>query len=196
MHTSSPDTILIIGRPGSGKGTQARLLSEKLGWMRASSGDRIKAIRDGNEPFSARVREVYDKGRLLPNWFADYLLEEALLKLQPHVGIICEGFGRTRSQAEHLTEIIDWLGRDLMVVNLEVPEEEVARRMHSRSVTENRPDSNTEEKINARLAQFNECTAPAIEYFRSEGVVVDIDGTPMPDQIAEAIAGAVRPNAS
>lgn len=188
----STDTVLIIGRPGSGKGTQARLLSTKLGWMRISSGDRIKAIRDGSEPFSARVRAVYDKGRLLPDWFADYLLESALLDLEPYVGIICEGFARTKSQAEHLNEIVDWLGRSLTVINLEVSEEEVTRRMHSRAVMENRPDSNTDEKIRERLGQFNELTAPAIAFFREKGLLVDVDGEQAPEAIAHEISELVQ----
>jgi adenylate kinase len=192
QKTQNTTTILLIGRPGSGKGTQAKLLSEKLGWVRVSSGERIKAIRDGNEPFSARVREVYDKGSLLPDWFADYILEDSLLGLASHVGIIMEGFARTRNQAEHLTDIIDWLGRSLIVLNLEVSEDEVARRMHSRSVIENRPDSNTEEKIRERLRQYDALTAPGLAYFREQGNVIDIDGEETPEQIAEAIVQALN----
>ena len=101
------NTVLLIGRPGSGKGTQAKILSNELGWIRLSAGDLIKEIRDGSEPFSPRVREMYDKGTLLPDWFADYLLESNLLELDTHVGVIAEGFGRTRSQAKHLSEIVE-----------------------------------------------------------------------------------------
>lgn len=186
------NTVLLIGRPGSGKGTQAKLLSEKLGWVRISSGERTKAVRDGDEPFSARVREVYDKGRLLPDWFADYILENALLGLAPHVGIVMEGFGRTENQAVHLSEIIDWLGRRLTVLNLDVSEDEVVRRMHARSVMENRPDSDTEEKIRERLRQFDALTAPAIAHFRERQCVIDIDGEETPEQIAQAIVDALN----
>jgi len=181
------NTILLIGRPGSGKGTQAALLSERLAWIRLSSGDRIKEIRDGNEPFSERVRAVYDKGTFLPNWLADYLLESGLLDLEPYVGVITEGFGRTLEQAKHFTEIIDWLGRKLMVINLEVSEEEVVERMISRSIIEDRPDSNTHEKIQERLEQFREKTLPALEYLRSLGVVTDVDAGRSPAEIAEDI---------
>lgn len=181
------DTVLIIGRPGSGKGTQAKILSKKLGWTRLSTGDRIKQIRDGHEPFSPRVREMYDKGTLLPDWFADYLLESALLDLESYVGVVLEGFGRTRSQAEHFCEIISWLGRHLMVVNLEVSEEEVVRRMLARAQVEHRPDSDTEVGIRERLAQFSNHTAPALEYFRAGGFVADIDGALTPDEVAAAI---------
>lgn len=181
------NTILLIGRPGSGKGTQATLLSERLAWIRLSSGDLIKQIRDGNEPFSARVRAVYDKGTLLPDWFADYLLESGLLELEGYVGVVTEGFGRTEQQARHYADIIEWLGRNLMVINLEVSEKEAMRRMMSRSETQDRPDSNTEEKIQGRLDQFTAETMPALEYFRSIGVVKEVDGEKTPAEIAEAI---------
>lgn len=185
-------TVLLIGRPGSGKGTQAKILSKDLGWIRLSSGDLIKEIRDGNEPFSARVREMYDKGTLLPDWFADYLLEAGLLELDTHVGIICEGFGRTRSQAEHLSEIIAWLGRRLVVVNLEVSEEEVIRRMLERAKTEDRPDSNAVEKIQERLSKFTNETGPALEYFREKGLVIDINGALSPEDVAKEISAKLE----
>ncbi|MDB5245065.1 MAG: adk [Parcubacteria group bacterium] len=186
------NTTLLIGRPGSGKGTQAKLLSERLGWIRLSTGDRIKEIRDGNEPFSERVREMYDKGTLLPNWFADYLLESALLDLEPYVGVVMEGFGRTLNQAEHVHEITDWLSRNLQVINLEVSEEEAMRRMMSRSLVQDRPDSNGEEKIALRLAQFAQETGPALEFFRKLGVVTDVDGELTPEGVAEEIQKALK----
>jgi adenylate kinase len=181
------NTILLMGRPGSGKGTQATLLAERLAWIRLSSGERIKQIRDGNEPFSQRVRTVYDKGTLLPDWFADYLLESGLLNLEPYVGVVTEGFARTVRQAHHYADIIDWLGRSLMVIHLDVPEDEVVRRMQSRSAVEDRPDSDTDEKVAKRLAQFSSDTLPALEYLRTLGVVKDIDGTKTPAEIAEDI---------
>ena len=192
MEHATTDTVLIIGRPGSGKGTQAKILSEKLGWIRLSSGDRIKEIRDGNEPFSARVREMYDKGTLLPDWFADYLLERGLLDLESHVGVVCEGFARTENQAKHLSEIIAWMGRELRVFNLEVSEEEVRHRMLERAKTEDRPDSNVESKISERLALFTRETEPALAYFRAQGLVVDVNGEQSPENVAEDIAASLN----
>lgn len=186
------NTILLIGRPGSGKGTQAVLLAERLAWIRLSSGDLIKQIRDGNEPFSERVRAVYDKGTLLPDWFADYLLENGLLELDPYVGVVTEGFARTERQAHHYADIIDWLGRNLMVINLEVSSEEATRRMQSRSQVQDRPDSNSDEKIQARLAQFEVNTKPALEFLRSRGVVQDVNGEQTPAQIAEDIENLLK----
>jgi adenylate kinase len=181
------NTVLLMGRPGSGKGTQATLLSERLAWIRLSSGDRIKEIRDGNEPFSARVRAEYDKGKFLPDWLADFILEQRLLELEPYVGVVTEGFARTAQQAHHYADIIDWLGRSLMVINLEVSEEETMRRMAARNTTQDRPDSNTEDKMRARLATFAAETMPALEYLRTLGVVKEINGEQEPAKIAEDI---------
>lgn len=189
----SIDTVLIIGRPGSGKGTQANMLAHRLGWTRLSSGDRFKEIRDGNEPFSPRVREMYDKGTLMPDWFADYLLESGLLDLEPYVGVILEGFGRTENQAKHFCEIVSWLGRHLMVFNLDVSEDEVIRRMKARAEVEDRPDSNSETNIRERLAQYEAQTAPAIEHFRKCGFVTDINGELPPEDIAATIEAALKP---
>ena len=135
---------------------------------------------------------MYDKGTLLPDWFADYLLEAGLLELDTHVGIICEGFGRTRSQAEHLSEIIAWLGRKLVVVNLEVSEEEVMRRMLERAKTEDRPDSNAIEKIQERLSKFTNETGPALEYFREKGLVIDINGELSPEDVAKEVSAKLE----
>jgi adenylate kinase len=191
QQNQSIDTVLIIGRPGSGKGTQAKMLSKRLGWTRLSTGDRIKQIRDGHEPFSPRVKELYDKGAFLPDWFADYLLENGLLGLEPYVGVVLEGCGRTESQAEHFCEIISWLGRNLLVINLEVSDDEVVRRMTERAKVEHRPDSDPE-ALRQRLAIFDTQTAPALEYFRKCGFVTDIDGAVSPEEVALAIEKAMK----
>jgi adenylate kinase len=185
------NTVLLMGAPGSGKGTQATLLSERLGWIRLSSGDRIKQIRDGNEAFSARVRALYDKGTLLPDWFADYLLERGLLELEPHVGVVTEGFGRTLPQAHHLVDILAWLGRSLTVVHLSLSEEVALTRMLSRGSLEDRPDSDSREKALQRLRQYEADTLPALDYFRALGLVTDIDGEQQPALVAAAIEAAL-----
>ncbi|HYF28938.1 MAG TPA: nucleoside monophosphate kinase [Candidatus Paceibacterota bacterium] len=192
MPHTKPDIVLIIGRPGAGKGTQAKLLAKRLRWIRISSGDRIKEIRDGNEPFSERVREMYDKGTLLPDWLADYLLESALLELEPHVGVVAEGFARTENQARHFYEIVSWLGRKLQVLYLDVSEDEARRRMLERGKTENRPDSDDEDKITERFQKFTDQTEPGLTFFRELGLVVEVNGEQDPEKVAEDIEEILR----
>jgi adenylate kinase len=192
MHPANVNTVLFIGRPGSGKGTQAKLLGEHLGWVRLSSGDRFKTLRDATGALGDRVRKAYDKGEYMPDWFADYLLESGIVELDPETGVVAEGFGRTRAQAMHLREITAWLGRRLVVVHLDVSEDTAKARMMERSKSEHRPDSDDAEKIEGRFAEYRKNTEPALEYFREAGLVIDVDGTQTPDAIAEEVLKQVH----
>jgi len=189
---SKSNIVLLIGRPGSGKGTQAKLLGEKLGWLVLSSGDRFKGFRDGTGPLSARVREAYDKGEFMPDWFADYLLESGILELDPAQGVVMEGFARTRTQAEHLVEIMGWLHRTLTVVHLEVSEDRAKARMLERAQTMHRPDSDDALKIDIRFEEYRRNTEPSLDYLREQGLVTDVNGEQSPDAIAEQILGIIE----
>lgn len=173
-----PNTILFIGRPGSGKGTQAEMLSKRLNWRIVSSGNQFREMRNGEGPLSDRVRAAYDQGQLLPDWFADYLFAQGVLNLPPEEGVILEGFGRSRPQAELMQKMLSWLGRRIKVVHLSVSEDETLRRQLERAKTDNRPDSNDEQKVKARLAEYAANTEPALAFFKEQGVLVDIDGEP------------------
>lgn len=183
-------TVILTGRPGSGKGTQGKQLAEKRGWVHFSTGEKFKAFRDGTDALSLRVREAFDVGQLLPDWFATYLFEDVILKLKAEEGIVLDGYPRSRTQAEIFHEISSWLGRPYAVVDLSVPPEEVMARMLLRAETEHRPDSGTEEQIRARLAVYDEHTAPVLEYFREKGTLKEIDGTGTPEDVAARISGA------
>ncbi len=184
-------TILFIGRPGSGKETQARQLAEVTGYHLFSTGERFRELREHRDALGERVKEVYDTGKLMPSWFAEYLFEDALLRSSRDTGLIFEGTGRWREEAELFDEVATWLGRPYRVVHLEVSEEEVTRRQASRALSTNRPDSNSEEKIQVRLKEFADHTLAAVDFFRSKGVVIDVDGERAPDLIAQEIRSAL-----
>lgn len=181
------NTILFVGRPGSGKGTQAELLSKKLGWRILSSGNQFRMLRNGEGALAERAKQVYDQGQLFPNWFADYLFEKGVVEVSPTEGLILEGFGRSRAQAELMYEVLTWLGRSFTVLNLEVSEEETLARQQKRNETDKRPDSDSLEKLHARLAEYRANTEPALAFFREKGVCVDLDGMPAIDAIHEVI---------
>ena len=169
-------TILFVGRPGSGKETQARLLAAKTGFPIFSTGEKFRELREHRDELGQRIKDMYDTGKLMPDWFAEYLFEDAILKLSHTTGIILEGSGRVVGEAERIHKILTWLERPYRVVNLVISPEEAIRRQLVRAQIKNRPESNTEEKIRVRLAEFDANTAPAIEFFKQKDVMVEIDG--------------------
>lgn len=180
-------TIILTGKPGSGKGTQAKRLAEERGWVYFSTGERFKVLREAEGPLGEQVRAVYDSGALMPDWFATYLFQEAMLALTPDQGIVIDGYPRSRVQAETFIEITSWLNRPYRVIDLNVPNEEVTARMLKRATEEHRPDSATEEQIRARLATYEEYTAPVLDFFREHDAFTSLDGTGTPDEVAARI---------
>ena len=184
-------TILFIGRPGSGKETQARLLAEKTGYHLFSTGERFRELREHRDSLGERIKQVYDTGKLMPTWFASYLFEDALLHTSHGTGLIFEGTGRWREEAELFDEVANWLGRQYKVILLNVSEEEAMRRQLSRAEGTDRPDSNSEEKVRVRFKEFAAHTQQAIDFFQEKGVLITIDGEKSMEDIAADIAAAL-----
>lgn len=187
MNTPQFSTVILTGRPGSGKGTQAKRLAEEYGWLHFSTGDKFRELRNGEGALAARVREAYDSGELLPDWFASYLFEDMALSLEEGQGVVCDGYPRTRAQAEHFASVMEWLGRPFIAIDLDVAHEEAARRMISRASQEERPDSSTAEQVEIRLTTYEAHTAPVLAYLKEHCNLVVLDGEQTPDEVAVAI---------
>ncbi len=192
MQHPNIHTVLLTGRPGSGKGTQAKRLAERFDWTHFSTGDRFKELREGESQLALRVREAYDAGRLLPDWFANYLFEDTLLNFPSGAGLVCEGYPRSRSQAEIFDDVMTWLDRSYIVLDLEVSDEMVTERMLTRAETEHRPDSATREQIQARLTTYEEHTAPVLDFFRERGTLTVLDGTKALEEVEADIIAALN----
>lgn len=186
------NTVLLVGRPGSGKGTQAKLLCQKLGWTHFSTGDKFKALREDTGGLGDRVRETYDAGKLFPDWFATYLFEHQILELGNDQGIVCDGYPRSLAQAQIFDETLSWLERPYLVLDLMVNEEEAIRRQVERAKVEHRPDSSTEEKIRVRMDAYENATRPILDFFRAKGLLKEIDGEQTPEAVEQAIEAALR----
>jgi adenylate kinase len=184
-------TVILTGRPGSGKGTQGKLLADERGWMHFSTGEQFKMLRAEESILGNRVREIYDAGGLLPDWFATYLFEKAILNVSHEAGLVCEGYPRSLAQAHMFDEIVSWLQREYIVIDLEVSDEEVTRRMLKRSTEEHRPDSATEEQIKGRLATYHQHTTPILDFFKEQGMLQVIDGSGTPEEVTQAIQKAL-----
>lgn len=169
-------TILFLGHTGSGKGVQSKLLAEKTGFEVFSTGGRYRELRVGESDLAMRIREEYDLGYLMPSWFSSFLFQEAFLYRPLSTGIICEGVGRKVEESKAFSDVMTWLRRPYVVFYLSISEEEALRRQLARASAEHRPESDSEEKLRVRFAEYEKYTIPAIDVFRQGGQVVDLDG--------------------
>jgi len=143
------------------------------------AGQRFRDIIASGSPLGVHMKDTYDKGLLMPSWVADFLFQEFVLNFPFDKGAVFEGSGRDENQAKVIESVCAWLGRPYHVLNLEVSEEEVVKR----SVLRARDKTDDPEIVKTRLAEYTRLTAPAIEYFRSIGKLVDINGEQTPDEV-------------
>jgi adenylate kinase len=168
--------ILLLGPQGSGKGTQAKLISHTYGIPQVATGDMIREIKELDTELGRRVREIYDRGDLVDDATIVELIESRLDRGDTIPGFVLDGFPRNTAQAEALDELLTRLGRDLDVVwELQVADREVLlERLAKRAAEEGRTDD-TPEAIGKRLEIYDRETAPLVEYYRStRGNVVGI----------------------
>jgi len=186
----SINTYIFMGRPGSGKGVQSALLSKAVGYPVFSTGDKVRETAKKAHSLGKKIKEVSESGGLTPAWFASFLFQEALFSKEDGQGMIFEGVGRKEPEARLFHEVHDWLGSDYRVFYLDVSPELVTERLVKRGETGGRADDNLE-SIKKRLDLFEKETRPAIEYFRSVGKVIDIDGEPSPEVVSEEVMGHI-----
>ncbi|NQV92915.1 nucleoside monophosphate kinase [Candidatus Kaiserbacteria bacterium] len=169
------NTFVITGRPGSGKSVQAKLLSEKTGYILFSPGERYRDIATQETAFGRKIKETIDNGLLGPSWLSTYLFQNTILNIDDTDGIIFEGVGRKEAEAKMFNETMEWLGRDYRVINLTAGEEVITTRLTLRHDIESRNDDDPED-IPVRITEYNTHTLPAIHFFGSVDKCIEING--------------------
>ena len=184
--------IVIFGAPGSGKGTQSDKLIEKYGLEHISTGDVLRAeIKNGTE-LGQTAKRYIDQGQLIP----DELMVSILAKVydsfgREHRGVIFDGFPRTIPQAEALKQMLQERGDKVAaMLELDVPEDELMKRLVLRGQQSGRADDN-EETIKKRLVVYHQQTQPLIAWYREQGVHHHIDGLGDLDRIFSDICKVV-----
>lgn len=179
-------TLVMVGKPGSGKGTQAKLVAEKTGWKVFSTGDKFRELKKADTPLGRKIKDTIDNGKLMPYWFASFLFEEAVVYLPAEEGIIYEGAGRLPSEAELFHDVMEWLERPYRAVYLDVHGDVSMDRLKKRKLIEGRADDE-EDKIKVRLAVHEKEVEPAMDVFRGKGTLLHINGDQTIEQVHEEI---------
>jgi len=180
--------LVILGRQGSGKGTQCVRLVESFGPVHVSTGDMLRAAVAAGTKLGRRAGAIMDAGELVPDEVMNGIVAERLsAKDLVERGVLLDGYPRTPAQAAALEEVLKSTGTHLdLVLNLEVPIEEATRRMLHRA----RADD-TEEAISRRLALYETETAPLMAWFEERGLLVSVDGLGSEDEVFERLCRAV-----
>ena len=209
--------IIMLGAPGTGKGTIAKILEAQLGLPQVSTGDILrKLIKEGTE--LGKLADSYiSKGNLVPDDVTIKIVEERLGQDDVNTGVILDGFPRTVKQAEELDKILEKQGKKVdLVINLSTPEEEIIERIVNRRVCSNqeckavynlkmqppkvegkcdkcgsdlisRKDDN-EETIKSRLANYFELTSPLVDYYEKQGKIYSATVSKTINKLGEDVA--------
>jgi adenylate kinase len=179
--------VLLIGPPGSGKGTQGERLAARLGLEHLAAGDLLRAEVENRTPLGNRVAEMMRKGELVPDAVIISLLMPRVLAASEANGYLLDGFPRSVEQAleaRKLAELAD-AGPDA-VIYLDAPREELVRRILARAEIEGRADDNPETVTN-RLRVFDEATRPLVDHYRERGLLSVINADQHEDEVTADI---------
>ena len=206
--------IVLMGAPGAGKGTQARLLQERLRLPQISTGDIFRALKNAQTPLAQEVREIMERGQLVPDELTIRLVKERTAQPDCQNGYILDGFPRTPAQAASLEKLAAEQGNTIIAVLIDVPRELLEQRMtgrrscpicgeiyniylkppkhdnvcdfHPNAELVHRADDNVE-TVKARLATYDKQTQPLIDYYKATTLLRSVDGTGDPEVIYEDV---------
>lgn len=184
--------IVIFGAPGSGKGTQSEKIVEKFGLNHISTGDVLRGeIKNGTE-LGKLAKTYIDEGQLIPDELMIDILADVLDNFKDSKGVVFDGFPRTINQAEELKKMLADRGQEVsLMLDLNVPEEELVRRLVNRGLSSGRADDN-EETIRKRLDVYYSQTLPLIDWYKEDGKYCHIEGHGNMDEITDLICNEIN----
>lgn len=181
--------LLLIGAPGSGKGTQATRLAEHFGLTHISSGDLLRQHVTDGTPLGIKVQQYVTRGDLVPDTLLMDVLRKPVVAASKAGGYILDGFPRTVEQAQISYAVAKDLGVEAQVaVHLDVPRAELVRRLLARG----RGSDDTEEVIEHRLEVYMEHTVPMLDYYQQREELVRVDGGRTPDEVSWSLVSELQ----
>ena len=192
--------LVLLGAPGAGKGTQAVFLKERHNLAHISTGDIFRENLKNSTPLGLEAKKYMDAGQLVPDEIVMKMVGEKLAEFAPDEGFMLDGFPRTVAQAEFLESKTKIDG----VIMFAVPDEAIVKRLTSRAVCKScgnvtnihehdkcpacggelyRRDDDNEDTIRSRLKVFHEQTEALVEFYRTRGLLIEIDATGMPEEV-------------
>jgi adenylate kinase len=183
--------LLVLGPQGSGKGTQAKLISADRGVPHVSTGDMFRAAIASGSDLGRQVEPILARGDLVPDELTVALIRERLLQPDARAGFVLDGFPRNLAQAEALDEMLAGIGRSLdAVLFFDLSDELALERILCRARDERREDD-TPEVVARRLAIYHEQTEPVVELYRARGTLVPLHADRSIGEVAAEIASAL-----
>jgi adenylate kinase len=180
--------VILLGPPGSGKGTQGAILARRLGVPKITTGDLLSDAVQKSTLLGRDAKRYMDRGEMVPDKTILSLVKEQLESPEAAQGIVLDGFPRTIRQAQAVDRMLATGVQRVLL--LDVPEEELVPRLLARASTEGRSDETTE-AIRRRLDVYRRSTAPLVGYYREEAVLKIVPGTGTVEEIAERVQQAV-----
>lgn len=211
--------IILLGGPGSGKGTQAEYLQDELGLVHVASGNLFRENLKNRTELGVLAEKYMSKGDLVPDEVTVSMIRERLSRPDAKTGVILDGFPRTLAQAEALEKMMSEIGDRIDgVLYIDVTDDEIVRRLSGRLICREcevpfhkvfnpftkcpydkctgehlyQRDDDKPDTIRARLATFHKQTAPLIEYYLNAGILIKVPGEGTVDQVKDAILKDAR----
>ena len=206
--------IVLIGAPGAGKGTQARLLQERRGIPQISTGDMFREMKSSSTPLALEVQAIMAEGRLISDDITYQIVKDRTSRDDCKGGYILDGYPRTAVQAKQLEDLAAEQGMEIQAIEVDVPREELMRRLTGRrscpvcgeiyniyskppkvdGACDFHPDAglihradDNEESVNTRLATYESSTKPLLEFYRVSNRLQKVDGTKSVEDIYKEI---------
>jgi adenylate kinase len=185
--------LVLLGAPGSGKGTQATRLREHLQVPHISTGELLRAAVTAGTPLGLKAKSVMESGGLVSDDIVLGMLEERLLQPDTANGFVLDGYPRNLAQARALDSLLARIKQPVdLAVQLDVDQNLLVERLSGRAHVEGRADD-TPEAVRNRLTVYAEQTAPVVDYYRTQGKLTCIHGVGTMDEVFTRIVEAINP---